>query len=726
MADQFIFEHAPASWHEPLWLALALIVAVLVWQRYGPSPAGWRGRLLKTLRSSSALLLISLLAAPAWLGRHELVHTGRLAVAVDTSASMARTDHRGHQPRIQAAQELAKAIAASNLNKQATMSWWEIGDQLRRSPADQDWDPSRANQGASRLGNQLLELASKHHPQVIVLLSDGRHTAGLSLDASATTLAEQGVRVFTLSIGSAEIEPELRLSDVVLPSDLPRGERQPVIIHWSHRGLSDSSTVQWRITDQNGQLLAEADEIVVVDQHPEREQEQRSEGGIVLDEPGQHELTVHLQQGDLSMSRRLSVLVHDRRLQVLLLAGRPRWELRYLRAALDRDQTVDLHSYLLSGTWQRWGDERHGPQILRLDTAQAGDYDAIIIGDIPAAGLGPAAETAIDSAVRERGSALIWLPGERGHLAGFSDRPLGRLLPARLPGRDQITDGYRSDAAIRVARSEAAQKLGLLICPSGGWHDRPPLAGACPLSDIRAGSQILLEDDSGRPLIVTRAYGAGRALLIGIDDTWRWRRQAGDRFLHAMHSSLLRWASGGRLHADKPWRLSANPRQPVTGETLGLALAPAGALDDSIALPDRVTVRLLHENGEERIVALPRRGENALFASSIPAPSAGSWEVILASGLAPEQVSELHLDISMPDTERRDPRADPAAMASLAERTGGSSSHDANSLIDQLPDLRRREMIEQRRRWWDAWLPLTLLLLTLCLEWSLRRRWRMP
>ncbi|MFW5845363.1 MAG: hypothetical protein ACOCXJ_03970 [Planctomycetota bacterium] len=728
MPEHIVIEHIGAAWHQALWLAATVLLGIWAWRRYGPHPGGVRGRLLRSLRVISTILLLTLLAAPAWHSRQELQHPGSLVVAVDRSASMARSDRPDGSARIRAAAELERALADSQLAERNRIRWWQLGAEAGPLQDLPSWRAEDAGAGRSALGSGLNQIAEREAPDAVLLVSDGRQTDGLDLPDAAKRLSKRGIAVYALPVGSLTVDPELQISDVLAPAMWPRGERQPVTILWRHRGLPEGAAVSISIRDEDKTVLAEQQQTISSDERAAQEHERSTTLSVTLTEPGSHELLLRVQQGDLQHERRLRVQVQDRRLRVLLLAARPRWELRYLRAALDRDQTVELHSYLLAGTWQRWGDERFGPAVLRLDTAAAAEYDAIILGDIPASSLSPAAETALDAAVREHGSGLLWLPGERGQLTSFRDRPLGRLLPATLPPAAAIADGYRGNQTLHVQVTDTARQLGLLASPDGDWTALPPLYGASPVAEVREGAQVLLrEAGNERPLIITRAYGAGRSLLIAMDDTWRWRRGAGDRYLHAMHSGLLRWSSGGRLQSEHPWRLSTSPRRPATGEELTLSLAPSGALDEGSIIPERVTVRLRREaDGSERLVALPRRGNSSLFSSSISAPEAGSWQLRIASGLSSDQVGEETVDIVTPDAERRDPRADPAALENLTAATGGAVAASPDELLALLPDLQTSEIIEHQRRFWDGGLPMLLLLLSLCLEWAGRRRWRLP
>ena len=138
----------------------------------------------------------------------------------------------------------------------------------------------------------------------------------------------------------------------------------------------------------------------------------------------------------------------------------------------------------------------------------------------------------------------------------------------------------------------AAERLGLLDPGTIPWQQLPPLYGLCPVQDVLPGAGVFMETDDQEPVVISRDYGAGRALLVTVDDTWRWRRNVGDYYLHRFHSQLLRWVSGGHLLGRKPWRVVATPARAFTGADVTLAVVPDGPRADDIALPTTGTVRL--------------------------------------------------------------------------------------------------------------------------------------
>ena len=123
----FVFEHAPEPWHMLVVFAAIAFVAWLGWRRYGPSAAGVAGVIGRVCRVGALIALVLLIAGPAWRTTTTTVLPGRVLVAVDRSASMARPDGPNKTPRIAAASVLAQELAKRGDQVPLTIDWRGIG-----------------------------------------------------------------------------------------------------------------------------------------------------------------------------------------------------------------------------------------------------------------------------------------------------------------------------------------------------------------------------------------------------------------------------------------------------------------------------------------------------------------------------------------------------------------------------------------------------------------------
>lgn len=740
---EVVWRHAQGTgWY--LFIGLALAVCWWGWRAYGLRASGVLGTLARLARCGALLGLVAVLADPVVITTTTTTTPGRILVVVDDSASMSRADLPGEQSRTALVTDLAAALAINPTTATADIDWFTISDTV------EPLDPAAAitaDGSRSPIGDRLEQLALARSPDLVVLLSDGRVTAGSQLAASAARLAQANVPkagVWVLASGGEAVEPELRLVDAEAPSDVARGERQPIRARLASRALAGQPAI---VTLRLGERELDRQELVLPssdDPGDLVESEFTLEASI--DEVGSHrlQLTVeHAGQPPLSDTLELNVSVIERSLQVLILAHRPRYENRYLLEALRRDRTVTVHAYLADGGWRRWGDARSGPEQLPTDPESLRGYDAVIVGDIAADALAGNVPRDLTRAVRRDGVGLLWLPGSTGGITSLAGTDLGELIPAQLDER--AVAGYRRDQPRRASATRAAEARNLLVPEGRDWSSLPPLRGALDLRPeaVAAGAEVLLVDQDQRPLVIIRPYDAGRVALVGVDDTWRWRRGVDDRYLHRFYSELLRYLAASRSPDGVRWRLVASPTRALPGETVRLGLAPDATTLDPADLPESVAVGITGSDGTTQVVRLRREPDDLGFSASLPAPQPGRWQVAPsgATNLPGAAVPTIDLVVLEPADEQRDPRRDLVALTELADGTGGETVawpaifadpdqaadyNPAVDLVSRLPATSRSRRDATVTALWDRWWVLAVIVGLLAIDWSIRRASRLP
>ena len=752
----FIFTNLPRPWLVPVVLALAVTAAVWAWRRYGPPPGGrLTGIIARSCRSAALALLVVIAAGPAWRTTATTVTPGSLVVAVDGSASMAQTDLPAARPRIALAADLQQALSTA-IDPRHTAVRWSL---VCAGTHDGDLDPALltsndpaapaalaalaavASGSASPIADSLEKVVAHTRPDALVVVTDGRITDGAGYARLVEAWRGKGVPVAVLVAGTAAVVPDLALDEVVINREAALNEREPVVVRVSHRGLPPGPLrVTLRVDDEPPQTLTVA-QSTTTDPAVMATTEARAE--VVFKKEGSSRLAVRVESGEATDPHRrhveqsVTVAVRERKLSILLLDSRPRYEVRYLREAFKRDRTVSVHAYLAEGRWRRWGNE--GPDRLPLSAADLAGYDVVLLGDLGPDSFRAADLTNLEAAVRKGGTGLVWLPGETGATAGFTGQKLGELLPADVGDATTLGRGYLGSPRL-LSRTDTAKRMGLLEPAAGAdgtttidWEQLPRLLGAAQLGTIKPGGEILAQDQDGKPLVVTRAFGVGRSVLIGVDDTWRWRRWVGDRFLHRFHSQLLRFAAANHRGDRRSWRLSANPRRTAPGEPITVSLSP---LRPDAEIPDKVVARLVPSTTQtasaerpdtapalrEMLVPLVRDGDG--FSARLAAPAAGTWEVQLAAGPDLKAIETSDLLVVPSGAERRDLRADRQALADWATAAGGTVTihDDVADLIAHLPkDLRHAEQHTAILGLWDTWWAFALIIALFAIDWSLRR-----
>ncbi len=719
-----VFQWLPVPWLTPLIIVVALLAGAAAFRWYGPAPGGRRSGLLARLCRATAIAVVVLAAAgPALITTTEHRRPGAVALAIDASASMATVDVAvpGAKPqaRVVVAAEVAKRLRERTPTDQAAIT---VHGLCRNDLAA--IEPSAvlaANGATSPIADDLDRLVRGRKPDALVVVSDGRITAGATFDQLAEAWRIRELPTFLLALGGEAVVPDLTIDEVQVNRDAALGEVEPIQVTVSARGLTGAVVVEARI--DGGPPIGDALALPPGDLAVTRSVDARL--GLTFPREGTTTLTITARAGGQTTVRQVPVRVRPRKLAVLLLDRQPRYEVRYLREAFRRDRTVTIHAYLADGRWRRWSED--GPERLPLTGADLAAYDVVVVGDVGTDALRSSEAQALASAVRITGLGLVWLAGDGGALATWSGSPLGELVPAQLADPLTVGRGF-SGPARTLARTATAERLGLLEPGDIPWERLPPLWGSAGIGAAKPGTDVLATDSDGKPVVLARSYGAGRSVLLAVDDTWRWRRGAGDRFLHRFHSQLIRWVAANHRADRKAWRLSASPRRVVPGEALTIAADPTR---EDLEHPAAAAVRLRRIAGPGATTAaelvIPLQADGDGLAARIAAPAIGTWAVEPARGLDSANAEDAELEVQPPLTEARDPRADHAALSRFAERTGARLFTDPDALLAALPtDLRQVEQEITTTSLWDRWWLIALVVSLLAIDWALRRWHRLP
>ncbi len=290
-------------------------------------------------------------------------------------------------------------------------------------------------------------------PSAIVLFSDGQTTEGEPLSKAAELAARKGVPLFTVGLGSPEpardIElTELLVDDVVFVDDAVRfqakllsrgfkGETVVVRLKELETGARDPAAAR---DLESKEFEAPADgepKRVELVYHPKTFGERTY---ILEVEPRPREL-----QTDNNRIER-AVSVRKEKLKVLLVDTMPRYEYRYLKNYLERDETIDLNVVLLSSDPAYSDQDRSALPTFPTSKDALFAYDVVIIGDADAGGLAQLQMQNLAEFVSGNGGGVLFIAGDLFDPLSYHGTPLEVLLPVELA--DAQSNGRRHDSRL--------------------------------------------------------------------------------------------------------------------------------------------------------------------------------------------------------------------------------------------------------------------------------------
>ena len=740
-----VFDRPIPSW---VWLFVVVAaVAVAVWsyRRLALSRTGWtRGVRVAVVvaRTIAILLLVFLVLGPSVRFERTRVERDRLVVLVDRSRSLGIADAGGGRSRDE---ELAGTLASGETtlleiarSKDLEFIGFAGGvfalpraDGASVLPALGEATGDRTDlDGALR---QALERAAGRPVSAVLVLSDGRSAVPVSSEVFRA-FEREGVPVFAMPLGADRPVGDAAIVAASAPAAAFLRDRVPVEVRVERGGFAGALEV--RLVD-----AADGSEIArrAVSATPD------ADGGetIYLDGvgeiAGQRAWRVEL-VGDApdlvreNDAREVVVEFVDRPIRVLYVEGSSRWEYRYLKNLLVREENVESSVMLLSAD-RDFAQEGNMP-IARLPrTAEEfARYDLFVIGDVPSGFFSPDQLAVMRAQVGERGAGLLWIGGERSMPSSWESTPLADLLPFRPP----LALEPRAGASL-VRPTPAAERLGVLRLSDDedGWPDAfedrslswPRLRWVQsiargrlkPTAEVLAEAEgVGLGAEEPSAAVVRMRFGAGEVVYVATDEIWRWRYGQGERYPERFWIPMLRLlAREAVAHDGRRATLAVRPARTTPGSTVMVELE-IGDDEAVAATPGVVSAEVFDESGA--VVAkvdLARDGAEAVGA--LPVDRAGRFRVVARDPAFGE--AEAAFDSVRSDDELRRGDTDHAALAAVATRTGGRilGGDEWERLRAALPERARASDESVVETVWDRPAAFVCVLLLLGFEWIGRR-----
>ncbi len=751
--------------------ALGLVVLWLAWSNLRQLDSLRQRAALFGLRAALVLGLLLAVLQPTWVTERSRPRDRVFAVLIDQSRSMDRGDRADVSRRVAArvpvqgsrrhfafASGLVRANPGRGPTTPASASPGEGGPGL----------PPRAR-GDTDIGGALATLAGPARPDGlagVVVISDGldpRLARGVP-EVAREAVAALAVPVHTVAIASPKPRPDL---DVIAVRASPYAfvrNQLPLEIDLHVQGFAGASGSTRLTVLLDGEPLTTRE--IPLDGPTERTVQVAVQPKAI----GAHVLSVDVAPLPEEVTRvnnrahRPLHVVRDRT-RVLLLAGHPSWDTRFLRAHLRADPAVDLVSFYImvgrgGGVFVRGADTSLIPfPTEQLFGEALDDFDLVIFQDFDFAPFGITRHLPRLRRWVQEGGAYAVTGGVESMTSGGWDRsslsawfPLRMALPTQ--GDQGWTPGTFQPKRTDVGRAHAVTRLADDGAANDAIWQRLRLAGHNTLLTPRDHAAVLVHGPDASPLLTLAGLGRGRIAVLATDSLWTWAFPEGDvaqrdlvrsayhRLLTRLRGWLLRdpayasvrvrqltaeVAPGDRVTLDV--EVVGADQRPLAGAALTLAAWPLprrGGRPKASALPQRTDAK-----GHARVSWTAAHGGPWRLRVGVVPPTQPSADSASAgaSGRTP-QFAELAVAVAEAPVEDLRVQPAPERLQRLAALAGGRHrtvsaadiGDDAAPLpgaTDAAPELAERE----RRELWST-PPVALLLLGLLVtEWALRRRW---
>jgi hypothetical protein len=800
------FAALPEGWAAVGLIALAVALGwAIVWmyRREGRAGASLRVRLvMAALRCAVMGLLLAIWLQPVLATYlHRLIDSYTL-VLVDTSSSMDLQDRYHHADEIERVRTVAPQAGKSPIRRSALVHAVLSRDNNRfleqltaanrvkvytfaespqarytlqavresryasveQSQPREDAEPvlARAQEAATSFAahgaatdlgkalRQAVETLGRQPVAGVVIFTDGGLNRGDNAEALARYAAERKLALHIVGVGDPSPPHNVRVAEVVAPDSVFAEDPFAVIVQLAAQGMAGQTvTVELRErraeSEDPGRVVASQSVTITED-----------EALIPLtfrhaqDEVGRYTYQVSVPVGETESVaddnvKQATVNVIENKLRVLLVAGAPNWDYRYLSRLLTRDETFELSCWLQSAdeTAVRDGDViiDHLPST----PEELFQYDVIVLLDPDPLEFTPELSELMADLVSRHGGGLLYAAA-RLHAPSFArdpaTQPVLRALPVTLdPDAELVLNeiGHYQQQPSPVlveptALGHPVLRLPDSLGPEASWSNLAEVYWHLPVLREKPVATVLLRHGDPRMqntygphvLLATQYVGAGRTAFLAMDGTWRWRAHSVAAF-DKFWIQMLRYLVEGKLAGgNRRGMLVTEAETHQLGEVVRIS---ARLFDPAFRPLTDESVEGEYRLGDDRgKFTLQRLADRPGWYEGRLVPGrTGSCELILpipGEALTSEPARR-EIQIVRPNVEILEPQLNRDVLVGLAEQSAGGRYYDlseAGALPGNIPDRHESTTIRSRPvpLWDDAWMLVALVVL-LATEWTMRK-----
>ncbi len=757
---------------------------------------------LTFLRAAVFVGLLIVYLEPRWRVEREITKNSRVAVLADTSLSMGLVDagasivggassrsgrladilsFEGFLPKLREVHDVGVFTFDSELRPLAMLPKLaeNPGDSMedagplapsRTSPsANRDWKKLTAPKGIETRLAPALAGALQEDPDAplaaVILLTDGRQNAGTPPDGSIRLAQDREVPVFPIGIGSTDPPPNLRVSDLAVPTRAYPGDPFDVIgyIQGSNVGAR-TVTVELLTRKTSPDAAAESGTLV------EKKQVSIPESGetvpvrfeVIPEELGWRTYRLRVQapeedRNPTDNAQEADVEIVDQKTKVLLFAGGPSREYRFLRTMLYRDKGVELDVLLQSAPP---GISQEADEILDnfpADRKSMFEYDCVVAFDPDWRVLSSAQMQLFEDFIGRQGGGAILVAGAvhagdpvSGWTQDEATKPIRTLYPVEFERRFSTVD-FSVEASEEpwplefTREGREAEFLWLADTMEGSaaeWAEFPGVYGFFANQGVKPGATVYARFSDPRvaagkepPVYFAgQFFGSGRVFYMGSGEMWRLRQFDPTRF-ETFYTKLIRHVSQGRLLRGSPrGMLLTDKGRYFPGNVVEIRAQINDANLEAYQATE-VPLRVVFPDGKsEEIVLRPDPAQVGMYAGRFSVFDEGTYQLRLPVPEGDDEELTRRVQVQVPNLEQKDPRRDDALLSRIAKATGGTyyvgvdealGPASGNPLIEKIKDKTKTIVLTEIpnpdwERDWMRWMLLALCGL-LCIEWLVRR-----
>jgi len=606
----------------------------------------------------------------------------------------------------------------------------------------------------TRLGESVIQLMREMSGRTlagIVVISDGGGNAGADVQSSNDIARQLKVRLFALGTGGIKPPVNLEVAKLVAPRDVQLGDPFDIEAYIRGQGMTGRAVSVELLMHEQGDEA----EPVVVDQKEIALLEDQVPIQVTFPrtptEEGKFDYTVRVSTSAAikeiktdDNQRILAINAFERPVKVLVFAGGPSWDYRFLCGTLNRNPGFEVDAFLQTGGVGISQDVDNILFEFPKEKAELYEYDVIICFDPDWHLVPEESRTLFEQWVSEEGGGAVFIAGDiNTPLLANSQDALPKILYLHpvfldtiLPGIDMVSASVQvrpleltpegiSSPLLQVTEDlETSRKF---------WEEFPGFYRFYPTTGAKTGASVYayaggvgeLTESEPPILLASQFYGQGRTFYIGSSEFYRLRAED-PKFFERFWTRLSRESAQNRMRRGNPRGTLLVDQQSLSlGETIKIR---ARLLDAEFEPFSAENIQIeVEQPGGRLLVPQPKLRPNPAqpgrYVGEIRGSQPGRYQIRLRIPGTNNVISE-SVRIELPNLESKDLRQNIRQLQSLVAQTGGEYQplKQADLVVKHLPNSSEQFLLgEQIKTLWDrTWLMCCIVAL-FGIEWLIRK-----
>lgn len=713
-----------SPWLLFLLFIVSIIFSYIIYKQTTPPVKPFVRTFLFSLRSVALVVLLAILFHPILSIRHNYLQKPDIAVLIDNSRSLQIED--ANVVRSDIMNSVLKNKIWEDLQDQFFLHFFPFSNSVDSTFNYNDFDSLSFRGQGSDISRALeiskTQLLNKFY-SASILISDGVYNMGENPEFVAQ---RYGIPIHTIGIGDPVEKKDVVISQVVTNDIVYADNKIPVNVTVNHVGFTGKK-VQI--------LLKKGNEIVdqKVVNLTQNNQELHLELSYLAKRPGFQKYRVEIPALEGEFTRRnnvrnFAVKVLESKIQILLLAGEPSLDFKFLKRGLEMDENIKLVSFVQTksgGSYQK----------KRIESVIQEDFQLFIFLGFPKWTIPNTLSNFLTEELLDRKKPLLFFQGSNLNVSAL--RQFSNILPFQIQSLPRAPKEVIVDPTFSGDDSPVVRLIEDRAANQKNWNDLPPvftfMSNFTPTSDAEnllqihtALSKLPVSDNYRKPLLISRNLGQQKVLAFLGHGFWRWDfmmwgvGKSNNLFLTFLERSVrwlitreeskqvrfstdkLVYRSGDQVYVQA--QVYTEDYRPIEDASVKMQVIAGKNTQEfhleALGSGKYQTQFRVFQGGNYNFKGEARRNDQ-FFGADTGRFSVGEFDIEFQQTKMNEQL-----------------------LRRMSHLSGGNYFNPENftEIVDKLP-VETRELVQiQEINFWNEWLALIIFLVLLAFEWTIRRR----